>query len=48
MMDKKIMEAIDKTLTDYGVDWILIERGNQLSYKDLMEELELALSKVLD
>lgn len=40
------MEAIDKTLKDWGVDWIL-EEGKS-SYKGLMLEIELALNKVID
>ena len=45
-MHNFIMEAIEKTLKDYGIDWIMEERGS--NFKDLMEELELALSKVID
>lgn len=45
-----IMKTIDKTLKDYGIDWILAVRndGSEQRYKDLMTELELALSKVID
>lgn len=46
-MLKKIMEAIEKTLKDYGVDWILEERGTNFTV-DLMAEISLAISKVLD
>ena len=45
-MNDFIMIAIEKTLKDYGVDWILKERGN--SFADLMAEIELTLSKVID
>ena len=47
---KYIMKTIDKTLKDYGIDWILAVRndGSEQRYKDLMTELELALSKVID
>lgn len=45
-MHKFIMDAIEKTLKDYGIDWILTERGD--SFTDLMAELESALSEVLE
>lgn len=40
------MDVIEKTLKDWGVDWKLGESGKE--FRGLMEELELALSKVLD
>ena len=45
-MHKFIMDAIEKTLKDWGIDWILEERGSD--FDGLMSELELALSKVID
>ena len=45
-MHKFIMDAIEKTLKDWGVDWKLGETGAE--FRGLMEELELALGKVLD
>ena len=39
------MKAIEITLKDWGVDWKLGESGAE--FRDLMEELELALSKVI-
>ena len=45
-MHKFIMDAIEKTLKDWGVDWILRDKGS--NFEGLMEELELALSKVID
>lgn len=39
------MEKIEKTLKDYGIDWIMEERGD--NFKNLISELELALSEVL-
>ena len=47
-MHKFIMDAIEKTLKDWGIDWILEERGLTSDFKDLMAELELALGKVID
>ena len=44
-MLKDIMEAIERTLKDYGVDWKLGEDDTE--FRDLMKELELALSKVI-
>ena len=41
-MHEFIMEAIEKTLKDWGDDWKLAD------FAGLMEELELALSKVID
>ena len=46
MYKEHITKVIENTLKDYGVDWILKERGT--SFADLMEEIKLALSKVLD
>ena len=40
------MDAIENTLKDWGIDWILEERDSD--FKALMAELELALSKVLE
>lgn len=45
-MHKFIMDAIEKALKDWGIDWILEERGS--SFQDLMSELELALGKVIE
>lgn len=45
MVHKFIMEKIEKTLKDYGIDWIMEERGS--NFKDLLNELEVALSEVL-
>ena len=45
-MNKVIMDAIERTLKDWGIDWILAERGTD--FKDVMSELELALKKVID
>ena len=45
-MHKFIMDTLEKTLKDWGVDWKLGESGAE--FRGLMEELELALSKVLD
>ena len=42
MVHVYIMEAIEKTLKDWGVDWKLND------FAGLMEELELAIGKVLD
>ena len=44
-MHKFIMDAIESTLKDWGVDWKL-DSGSD--FRRLMEELELALGKVLD
>ena len=40
----KIFDAIEKTLKDWGIDWILEERGDK--YQDMILELKLAISKV--
>jgi len=40
------METIEKTLKDYGIDWIMKERGDD--FKKLMGEIELALGTVID
>ena len=45
-MHEDIMEAIKGGLKDHGIDWILEERGSL--FKDLVDEIELAVSKVLD
>ena len=45
-MHEFIMETIEKTLKDWGVDWKLGESGAE--FKGLMEELELALGTVID
>lgn len=45
-MDKVIMEAIEKALKDWGIDWILQERGG--CFLGLMNEIESAVSKVID
>ncbi len=44
-MDKEIIEAVDKALKDYGVDWIMEERGDK--YSDVLEEIIFALEKVI-
>ena len=44
-MHEYIMEAIEKTLKDWGVDWKL-DSGSD--FRNLMAELELALNKVID
>ena len=43
------MEVIEKTLKDYGIDWILAERndGSKQEFIDLINEIELAVEKVL-
>ena len=46
-MHEFVMETIEKTLKDYGIDWILEERGSN-DFEGLMEEIELALGKVID
>ena len=48
MVHAFVMEAIEKTLKDWGVDWKLDSDydGND-NFKTLMEELELALSRVI-
>lgn len=43
-MHEFIMNAIEKTLKDWGVDWKI---GGP-EFEGLMSELELALSKVID
>jgi hypothetical protein len=45
-MHEFVMETIEKTLKDWGVDWILEERGSD--FKGLMSEIELALGTVID
>ena len=45
-MHEFIMETIEKTLKDWGVDWILKERGDD--FDKLMGEIELALGTVID
>lgn len=45
-MHEDIMEAIEKAMKDFGVDWILHERGDK--FTELMAEIKLALVKVLD
>lgn len=45
-MHKFIMDAIEGALKDWGIDWILEERGS--NFEELMGEIELALSKVID
>ena len=40
-----VKDAIEKALKDWGIDWILEERGTK--FKGLMEEIELALKRVL-
>lgn len=40
-----IMEATIKTLKDWGIDWILQERGTD--FKALTGELKLAINKVI-
>ena len=45
-MHEKIMKAIEKPLKDWGIDWILEERGSD--FEGLMSEIELSVSKVLD
>ena len=45
-MHEYIMNAIEKTLKDWGVDWKLGETDAE--FRGLMIELELALSKVID
>lgn len=37
------MDAIEGALRDYGIDWILEERGS--NFNDLMFEIELALDQ---
>ncbi len=36
-----IVDAVEKTLKDFGIDWILEERGTK--FDDLMKEIELAI-----
>lgn len=45
-MHKFILESVEKVLKDWGVDWILEERGS--NFKGLMAEIELALGTVID
>ena len=45
-MHEFVMETIEKTLKDWGIDWILEERGS--IFKELMEEIELSLGDVID
>ena len=45
-MHEFVMETIEKTLKDWGVDWILQEKGS--NFEGLMEEIELALGSVID
>ena len=44
-MHKDIMDAIEHTLKDWGVDWKL-DSGSD--FRNLMAEISLAISKVLD
>ena len=45
-MHEYIIASVEKVLKDYGVDWILQERGSD--FKRLIADIEIALSKVLD
>ncbi len=36
-----IVDAVEKTLKDFGIDWILEERGTK--FDDLMKEIELVI-----
>ena len=45
-MHKFVMEAVEETLKDWGIDWILRDREG--SFDGLMSELELALEMVID
>lgn len=45
-MHKFIMNAVEKVLKDWGVDWILEERGTD--FESLMSEMEIALEMVID
>jgi len=45
-MREFIMEAVEKILKDWGIDWILEERGSD--FDKLISELELALEMVID
>ena len=36
---------VEKTLKDWGIDWILEERGDK--FEDLMYELKLAIVKLV-
>ena len=47
-MNERVIDAIEGTLKDWGVDWILEERGNINSFKNLMYELKLAVKGVID
>jgi len=40
------MNAVERVLKDWGVDWILEERGSD--FEGLVSELELALGMVID
>lgn len=45
-MHEFITNAVEKVLKDWGVDWILEERGSD--FDKLMGEIELALEMVID
>lgn len=49
-MHEYVIKAVEDTLKQYGIDWILEEREDDSKgrFKDLMSEIELALGKVLD
>lgn len=40
-----IVDEIEHTLKDWGIDWILAERGTK--FDDLMKEIELAVERAL-
>ncbi len=40
-----IVDAVEKALKEFGIDWILEETGAK--FDDLMKEIELALEGVL-
>ena len=42
---EQIMEATIKTLKDWGIDWILQERGG--CFKGLTDEIKLAVGKII-
>ena len=46
-MHEFIMDAIEKTLKDWGVDWKL-NNSDPSDFKNMMGELELAISKVIN
>lgn len=45
---EEMIASIERALKDHGVDWILNEKyPNSGSFDDLMDEIKLAIKKVL-